>query len=143
MALWPAEVGRVFRLLEMVGEGCPGHGPIHLLSGSAAEIGFQWDPLALAWIRLGLVIWLALFSTSKLLFLTLGVTRLLLICVGGRVSEVVLSLTFMVLCSSLILLMFEKEIRPCFVPLWLVVFGMVFSLVGSRSSGSLSVLWGP
>ena len=48
---------------------------------------------------------------------------------GGKVSEVVLSLTFKVLCSSLILLMFEKEIRPCFVPLWLMVFGMVFSLV--------------
>ena len=59
----------------------------------------------------------------------LGVTRLLLIFVGGKVFEVVLSLTFMVLCSSLIFLMFEKEIRPCFVPLWLVVFGMVFSLV--------------
>ena len=27
LALWPAEVGRVYRLLEMVGEGCPGHGP--------------------------------------------------------------------------------------------------------------------
>ena len=38
----------------MVGEGCPGHGPIHLLSASAAEIGFQWDPHALAWIRPGL-----------------------------------------------------------------------------------------
>ena len=38
----------------MVGEGCPGHVPIHLLSASAAEIGFQWDPLALAWIRPGL-----------------------------------------------------------------------------------------
>ena len=38
----------------MVGEGCPGHGPIHLLSASAAEIGFRWDPLALAWSRPGL-----------------------------------------------------------------------------------------
>ena len=54
IALWSLEVGRVYRLLEMVGEGCPGHGPIHLLSASAAEIGFQWDPLALAWIRPGL-----------------------------------------------------------------------------------------
>ena len=27
----PAEVGRVYRFLEMVGEGCPGHGPTHLL----------------------------------------------------------------------------------------------------------------
>ena len=32
-----AEVGRVYRLLEMVGEGAPGHGPIHLLSASAAD----------------------------------------------------------------------------------------------------------
>ena len=38
----------------MVGEGCPGQGPIHPLSASAAEIGFQWDPHALAWIRPGL-----------------------------------------------------------------------------------------
>ena len=53
LALWLAEVGRVYRLLEMVGDGCPGHGPIHLLSASAAEIGFQWDPLTLAWVRPG------------------------------------------------------------------------------------------
>ena len=33
----------VYRLLEMVGEGCPGHGPVHLLSASAAEIGFRWE----------------------------------------------------------------------------------------------------
>ena len=54
LALWPSQVGRAYRLLEMVSEGCPGHGPIHLLSASAAEIGFQWDPLTLAWIRPGL-----------------------------------------------------------------------------------------
>ena len=41
LALWPAEVGRIYRLLELVGDGCPGHGPIHLLSASAAEIGFR------------------------------------------------------------------------------------------------------
>ena len=50
----PAEVGRVYRLLEMVGDGCPGHGPFHLLSSSAAEIGFRWDPLALGLSRPGL-----------------------------------------------------------------------------------------
>ena len=33
---------------------CPGHGPVHLLSASAAEIGFRWDPDALAWSRPGL-----------------------------------------------------------------------------------------
>ena len=54
LALWPAEVDRIYRLLEMVGSGCPGHGPIHLLLASAAEIGFQWDPHALAWVRPGL-----------------------------------------------------------------------------------------
>ena len=54
LALWPAEVGRVHLLLEMVGEGCPGHGPIHLLSTSAAEIGFTWNIDALAWVRPGL-----------------------------------------------------------------------------------------
>ena len=54
LALWPAEVGRVYRLLEMVSNGCPGHGPIHFLSSSAAEIGFQGNPVALAWVRPGL-----------------------------------------------------------------------------------------
>ena len=54
LALWPSQVGRSYRLLEMVGEGCPGHGPIHLLSASAAEIGFRWDPLALVRSRPGL-----------------------------------------------------------------------------------------
>ena len=54
LALWPTEVGRVYRLLEMVSEGSPGHGPIHLLSASASEVGFRWDPLALAWSRPGL-----------------------------------------------------------------------------------------
>ena len=38
----------------MIGEGCPGHGPLHLLSASAAEMGFRWDPGALAWSRLGI-----------------------------------------------------------------------------------------
>ena len=54
LALWPTEVGRVHRVLEIVSEGSPGHGPIHLLSASAAEIGFRSDPLALAWSRPGL-----------------------------------------------------------------------------------------
>ena len=41
LALWPTEVGGVYRLLEMVSEGSPGHGPIHLLSASAAENCFS------------------------------------------------------------------------------------------------------
>ena len=54
LALWPSQVSRAYRLLDMVCEGCLGHGPIHLLVASAAEIGFRWDPLALAWSRPGL-----------------------------------------------------------------------------------------
>ena len=54
LALWPAEVGRVYRLLEMAGEGSPGHGPVHLLTASTAEIGFKWDPVGMGWSRPGL-----------------------------------------------------------------------------------------
>ena len=54
LTLWLSQAGRACRLLEMVGEGGPGHGPIHLLSSSAAEIRFRWDPLALGWSRPGL-----------------------------------------------------------------------------------------
>ena len=87
--------------------------------------------LGLDLVCLYLVIWLALFSISRLLFLMLGVTKFLLIFVAVRVFVVGLFLTFMVLCSSLILLLFEKEVRPCFAPLRLVGFGKVFSLVVS------------
>ena len=125
LALWPAEVGRVYRLLEMVGDGCPGHGPIHLLCSSAARIGFQWNPVALAWIRPGLPM-LVLFSILGLLFLMLGVIRLLVIFVGVKVFVVVPCWIFMALFSSLTLLMFESEIRVCFVVSWLAVSGMVF-----------------
>ena len=81
LALWPAEVRRVCRLLAMVREGCPGHGPIHFLSASAAEMVL--GGILLLWpgldqVYLCLAIWLALFSISRLLFLMLGVIRLLL-----------------------------------------------------------------
>ena len=105
LALWPAEVGRVYRLLAMVSEGCPGHGPIPLLSTSAAEIGFQWDPHALAWSRPRL----ARFSIPSMLFLMPGATRWLLIFVVGRVFVAGLCWTSMGLCSSFILLMFERD----------------------------------
>ena len=94
LAHWPAEVCRVYRLLEVVGESSPGHGPIHLLTASAAEIGFRWDPVGMglvkAWVCLCSVIWLALSSISRLLFLMLGGIRFLLIFAAGRASEVCL-----------------------------------------------------
>ena len=117
LALWPAEVGRVYRLLALVHEGCPGHGPVHLLSASAAEISFQWDPHGLD------------LACPQLLFLMLGVIRFLVTFVDGRGFEVGLCWTSMAPCNSLILLMFARRIRPCFVPLWWVVSGMVFFLV--------------
>ena len=43
----PEEVPRVYRLLEVVQEGCPCHGPVHALIASAGRIGFRWDPLCL------------------------------------------------------------------------------------------------
>ena len=51
LALWPTVVGRVYRLLEMVSEGSPGHGLVRLLSASAAEIGFRWDLVGMCWSR--------------------------------------------------------------------------------------------
>ena len=121
LALWPAEVGRVYRLLDMVGDGCPGHGPIHLLSASAAEIGFRWDPHVLAWVRPGLPLLGNLagpiqhFKAALLDAWRIKVTADL--CDrksfrGGPLFDI------QVLCTSLILLMLGKEIRLCFVPLW-------------------------
>ena len=53
LALGPKEVRRVYHLLGMVSEDSPGHGPVHLLSVSAAKIGFKSDPVALSWSRPG------------------------------------------------------------------------------------------
>ena len=39
----PEEVPRLHRLLDLVHEGCPGHGFIHALVASARRFGFQWD----------------------------------------------------------------------------------------------------
>ena len=42
------------RLLDGVAEGCPGHGPAHLLVESAAETWFQWVSRQLGWELPGL-----------------------------------------------------------------------------------------
>ena len=62
LALWPLEVSRVYRLLEMVSEGSPGHAPIHLLSVSV------WLWVGLGLVSPCLVIWLDLFSILRLCF---------------------------------------------------------------------------
>ena len=50
----PSEVGGIYRLLDMVRKGCLGHGPVHLPVASATDIGFQWDPHVVCWVRPGL-----------------------------------------------------------------------------------------
>ena len=54
LAYRPGEVFRVYRLLEHVAGGCFGHGPVHLLVESAAEIGFVWSLEMVGWAREGL-----------------------------------------------------------------------------------------
>ena len=43
LAYCPEEEPRIFRMLDLISRGAPGHGPVHLLLISAAEIGFAWD----------------------------------------------------------------------------------------------------
>ena len=90
--------------------------------------------ILMLWLGLGLVcpclaIWLVLFSIFELLSWMLGGTRLLLTFVVVGAFVVVPCWIFVVLCNSLVLLMFVKEIRHCFVLLWSVVSGMVSCLV--------------
>ena len=106
---------RAYRLLDMVSEGCRGHGPVHLLVSSAAEIGFRWDPhslaLASAWIALYFAIWLVLCSIFVLQFLTPGRTKLQLIFVAVRVFGVAPCWIFVGLYSFLTLLMLGIVIK--------------------------------
>ena len=48
------EVPWLYRLLDLVHEGCSGHGPIHALVAGAHRIGFSWDSLMTGWDRPGL-----------------------------------------------------------------------------------------
>ena len=137
LAPWPAEGRRVYRLLDTVGEGCPGHGPIHLLSASAAVVGFRWDPDALAWSRPGLPLLSNLAGPVQQKAAVLDAWRNKVaadLCGREGVFGAGLCWMFMAPCSSLTLLMFEKEMRLCFVASWLGVSGMVCFLDGIEAS---------
>ena len=45
LAYWPDEVPWSLShvMLDLVARGAGGHGPVHLLLASAAEIGFAWE----------------------------------------------------------------------------------------------------
>ena len=45
---------RIFRMLDLISRGAQGHGPVHLLLISAAEIGFAWDGDEKGWVRVSL-----------------------------------------------------------------------------------------
>ena len=51
LAYCPEEEPRIFRMLDLVSRGAQGHGPVHLLLISAAEIGFAWDGDEKGWVR--------------------------------------------------------------------------------------------
>ena len=122
LALWPAEVCRVHRLLGM--------GMVLFIFFRLVLLRLALFVILMPWLGLGLVcpclaIWLVLFSIFVLLSLMLGVIRLHLTFVGVWVFVVGLCWMFMVPCNSFVLLMLGKGIRLCFVLLWLVVFGTV------------------
>ena len=54
LAYCPEEEPRIFRMLDLISRGAQGHGPVHLLLISAAEIGFAWDGGEKGWIRVSL-----------------------------------------------------------------------------------------
>ena len=43
LAFCPDEEPRIFRMLDLISRGAQGHGPVHLLLVSAAELGFAWE----------------------------------------------------------------------------------------------------
>ena len=55
------------RLLDLVSNGSPGHGPVHLLVDGAASLGFRWCPDGFCWSRPGLPRMPTVISILKLL----------------------------------------------------------------------------
>ena len=45
----------MYRMLDLVARGAGGHGPVHLLLASAAEIGFAWGGGEHGWLRVALL----------------------------------------------------------------------------------------
>ena len=43
LACRPDEVLHIFCMLDLLAHGADGHGPVHLLLSSSAEVGFAWD----------------------------------------------------------------------------------------------------
>ena len=54
LAYCPDEEPRIFRMLDFISWGAQGHGSVHLLLTSAAELGFAWDGEEKGWVRVSL-----------------------------------------------------------------------------------------
>ena len=54
IAYCPEEEPRIFRMLDLISGRAQGHGPVHLLLTSAAELGFAWDGDERGWVRVSL-----------------------------------------------------------------------------------------
>ena len=54
LAYCPEEEPKIFRKLDLISRGAQGHGPVHLLLISAAELGFAWDGNEHGWVRVSL-----------------------------------------------------------------------------------------
>ena len=54
LACCPDEEPRIFRMLDLISRVAQGHGPVHLLLISAAELRFAWDGDEKGWVRVSL-----------------------------------------------------------------------------------------
>ena len=54
LAYCPEEEPRIFWMLDLISRGAQGHGPVHLLLTSAAEVCFAWDGEEKGWVRISL-----------------------------------------------------------------------------------------
>ena len=54
LAYCPEEEPRIFRMPDLFSRGAQGHGPVHPLLISAAELGFAWDGAEKGWVRVSL-----------------------------------------------------------------------------------------
>ena len=146
LAYRPGEVARVCRLLDTVAEGCPGHGPVHLLLDSATQVGFRWNSLELGWERPGLPVLNNLAGpVQNFREAVLGAwgDKVAADLCGRRVFGMALFWIIVALCSSLTLTMFGREIRRCFVESWLGVWnGVLVGKVRMFLVGFVVVLMG-
>ena len=123
-----------------VGEGSPGHGPVHFLSASAAEVGFSvgssqdWVGLDLGCLCLSNLAGPIQHFRAAVLDAWRNKVAADLCGREGFRGGPLLDVSWL-LAASLILLMSGRETRLCFVKQsWLGVSGMVFFLEGFGSS---------